>query len=465
MSTPPYYPPALQQRLDRLLALYQNQGYPFAWLEADSMAYTPTATGYAVYLRYVLHTGRRYHIRAIVIEGQIKEKPVVVYNLLRLQPGDVLDRSRIEQIPQLMDNSLYYRNTRPPRVVYEQDSATVYITTEQRRSNRFEALVGMLPPRQTGERLQWTGTADLQLVSAFRRGEQLALKLDLLPNQSQNLDFRFRYPYLLGTPFSGGLRFGLLRRDTTFINRHLELVGEYQFSPWLSATFSYRTLSSRMLSTRSYREVKWPPPAHLDSENRLYGAGFRYRRVDYLLNPRSGYELNTDLALGTKRFGRPAGLDSLDDTRLLATQPRQELRISATAYVPMGSFTCVLGGRFFYLGLKEYFLNDLPFIGGTYSLRGFNENQFQVSQYVLGTLELRLRMSTDAYIGLFAEGGYMEQRAIEIYLPLQPVGTGLSLSIPTPAGQLLMSYAIGTLQGEAFAPQRGRVHLGLAAQF
>ncbi|MFN7879167.1 MAG: hypothetical protein ACK5P1_04050 [Sphingobacteriia bacterium] len=465
----PYRPQLLQLRLDALLALYQQLGYPFARVELRTLHYQPTAQGrqpgYNVRPQYVLHPGKRYYISEIEIVGNIRERPQLVHNLIRLRPGDVLARDRVEQIPILMDNRIYFQNTQAPRIFYSPDSARLRIETTARKANRFEAVVGFLPPREEGERLQWTGSGNFRLVSPFRAGEVISLKLELLPDQSQNLDFSFRYPYLLGTPLSGAFGFSLLRRDTTFLNRTLSLEGSYQFTPYLTGLFTYRRFVSRLLSTTAFRRVVWPPPPNLDSDNTLYGVGFRYTRIDYLLNPRKGYELGSDLAVGTKEFGRPAGLDSLDVTRLLERQPRQELRLFATAYLPMQAFTWVLGARYFWLGLEEYYQNDLSFIGGASSLRGFNENQFLVSQYLLGNVELRLRLSRDAYMGLFAEGGYMERTVLDDRTPIQPIATGLAFSLPTPAGQLLLSYAVGTLPGLPFAPDRGRVHLGLAAQF
>jgi translocation and assembly module TamA len=193
--------------------------------------------------------------------------------------------------------------------------------------------------------------------------------------------------------------------------------------------------------------------------------GFRYNTVDYLLNPSRGLWLESDVAVGTKQVARPPGLDSLDYGRLLRIQPRQEYRLEVRWYIPHKRITWLLGGRIYYLALKEYFRNDLPFMGGSQSLRGFNENQFQASAWAIGTAELRLRMSKESYIGLLLEGGRMEQRVGDNLLRWHPVATGFMLSIPTAAGQLMLSYAIGMTEDIPFRPERGRVHLGLEARF
>ena len=46
---------------------------------------------------------------------------------------------------------------------------------------------------------------------------------------------------------------------------------------------------------------------------------------------------------------------------------------------------------------KNLFTNDLFRLGGLNSLRGFNENFFFVSQYVLGNFEFRIQGSRETY--------------------------------------------------------------------
>ncbi|MBX3102382.1 MAG: hypothetical protein KF690_07740 [Bacteroidetes bacterium] len=461
-----WYWPRTQQQLRSILQDYQQQGYPFASLVQDSLRYRQEPDGSVsvqVWLR--LQPGKRYYLNQIILKGNLRERPQLVYNLIHLQPGDLLDRQRVNRIPSMLDNSPYYQHTSAPEIRYGPDSATLVIETEAKRANRLDGILGLLPPRLPGERIQWTGQVDLHLVSAFRAGEAITFKLDLLPNQSQNLDLRFLYPYLLGTPLSAEGGFSLLRQDTTFLNRHLTATARYAFLPQLAGTFGYRRFVSRLLSVQPWRETRWPPPPQMDSENNLWSVGFRYNSVDYLLNPSRGLWLDSDVAVGTKVTGRPAGLDSLDFTRLAARQPRQEYRLEARLYIPYGRATWLLGGRIFYLSLQEYFRNDLPFIGGNQTLRGFNENQFQASAWAIGTTELRLRLSRDAYMGVLVEGGVLEQHIYDTVTRIYPVATGFALSVPTAAGQVTLAYAVGSTQDIPFRPERGRVHLGLEARF
>lgn len=466
LRQPPWHPPTQQQQLGALLADYQQLGYPFARLLQDSLRYRRLPDGsIGVHLWLRLDPGKRFYIRDIVLEGSVRERPQLVHHLIHLQPGQVLDRQRVLRIPTVLDNSPYYRNTQPPELRYTADSATLVIRTEAKRANRLDGILGLLPPRSPGERIQWTGQVDLHLVSAFRAGEAITFKLELLPNQSQNLDFRFMYPYLLGTPLSAELAFALLRQDTTFLNRTLQAQGRYALTPQLSATFGYRRFVSRLLSTQQWRTVVWPPPPQLDSENTLGSVGFRYNSVDYLPNPRKGWWLESDVAVGIKETARPAGLDSLDVARLVRRQPRQEYRLEVRHYRPWGRATWLLGARIFYLSLQTYYRNDLPFIGGAQTLRGFNENQFQASAWAIGTTELRLRLNRDAYMGLLLEGGLLETRVQETTTQTFPLATGFVISVPTAAGQVTLAYAVGTTQDIPFRPERGRVHLGLEARF
>lgn len=457
----------LNQRLSAILDAYQQEGYPFASFQVTQLQYKQLPEQViAVEAHTVFSPGPFVTIDSILVNGDIREKASFLGSVARIHRGDAYDQAAVNAVPRLLNNSLYYTNTQPPRVRFWDNRATLEIPVERQKANRFDGLLGLLPPRDESQKLEFTGLLDLQLVSALRMGEVLRLKFEKLVGASQELNASYLQPNLFGTPFQAELRFRLLKQDTLFLIQTLEPTGYYRFSRTLTGKFYYRATNSSLLSTDPYSEVNWPPPPVLNARSRSYGIGLIYNSVDYMPNPSRGVFLDTEVGYGQKKIIGTAGLDSLDTERLTLTQPQTEGRLQFNAYFPtFGTQVLVLGAQAYWLELVEYFDSDQRFVGGSRSLRGFNENEFLARLYGIGTLEYRLRLDVDSYLGLFYDWAYLEYAEFEQMNYLRPMGVGLAFSFRTPAGIMSVSYGLGQVGDQRFQPTRGRVHIGLVNNF
>jgi len=452
----------------QILFAYEAAGYPFARVERQGLQFRTTPDTVWVSVRATVVPADRVVIDSIYVLGNIREKPRFVQSLIRLQPGDVYNAKAIQAIPNILNNTQYYQNTQKPELRFADKLAVLTIRTERRRSNRFDGLLGLLPPKSAGEGFQFTGLLDLQLVSALRWGEVLTVHYEKLTQTSQRIDLSYQHPYLFGTPLRAEFLFKLLKQDTAFLTRTVEPAVAYQINPYLSARFYYRNFTSSVLNVPKASQLQtWPPPQELNGSSSLFGFGLTYEKLDYKPNPTRGLSLTLDGAFGSKTISKTTGLDSLDYTRLQTRQPRTEVNFQAEYYLsPLTKQVLLLRNRTYWLGLREYFANDQAFLGGARSLRGFNENEFLAAFYTVLTLEYRLLMDRDSFIGLFADYAYTERRLLEAYqLKLHPFGVGLTLAFKTPVGVVSVAYAVGGSEQQAFQVGRGRIHIGLVNQF
>jgi outer membrane protein assembly factor BamA len=351
-------------------------------------------------------------------------------------------------------------------VVFDGRRARLYIDLERRRANRFDGLLGLLPPQSSDQSLQVTAFLDLRIVSAFHTGEEIALKYENLPNTSQSLDAAYRQPFVFGSNFELSARFSLLKQDTSFLRRQFTPTVAYRFSPELSARIFWERRSESLLDPGPYQERVWPPPPVLDSQSNLYGLGLRVDTRDNRRNPSRGWLLDTDFAIGRKTIQPTFGLDSLDYDRLALDQPRREGNLLVQWFIPTwAAQVLVLGNQTYWLDLEEYYDNDLRQLGGARSLRGFNENSFLASFYSIGTLEYRLRIGEASYIGAFGDVSVLEYRSVGTRRLRHPIGIGLTMAFETKAGVVNLSYALGRDEDRPFQPARGRIHLGLMNEF
>ena len=112
----------------------------------------------------------------------------------------------------------------------------------------------------------------------------------------------------------------------------------------------------------------------------------------------------------------------------------------------------------------NYFRNELFQIGGYKLMRGFDEESQFVSQYTLGSLEYRLRLSTNSYFFGFVDGGW-GKHLLELQRNHSYFGTGLGLSFETKAGIINLAWAIGKRDDTELNLRQSKVHLGFASYF
>ncbi len=455
----------------RMLQEFENDGYPFAAFVSPEVQYTKESSNkVGVSISLKLNQGSQVVLDSVIPVGRIREKHALVHGLTRLRPGQLYSQSALDAAPTLLNNSLYYQNAKPPIVTFrkrgERYAASVRLPVEQRRSNRFDAIIGFLPPQAGQSQFSFTALIDLQLVSALRQGELIAFKYDELPNGARKVDLRYLQPGLFGTPFKVEFKFNLQRQDTLWLTRSLEPAFYYAFNAQLSAKLFYQNLESNLISTKAFGGASPSPLSIINGRSDLYGLGVQYEALDYRPNPRKGFTANFDLSTGRKNLFRPPGVDTAQFKLLTPSQARTEARVEAWAYRPVGKRTVLVGGaRGYWLGLDEYVQNDLTFMGGTRSLRGFNENQFQANAYGIGTIEYRLLLDKDSYLGVFADYGYLETRTLLTRQVLHPWGVGFTLSLKTQAGLVSVSYGVGQSELQNFQPANGRIHIGYSGIF
>ncbi len=449
-----------------------QQGFIQAGAVIESAEYAPAGDTVGVRLRLRTTLGPRVRLDSLKLEPadtlrRLRESNRFVGALLRLRRGDVLTPTALSDIPSLLDASAYYRATGAPELQVDTlGRALVRVPLRVERANRFDAVLGVLPPRQGQNEWQFTGLIDLALVSPLGTGEVLQFKYEELPSRSRRLDARVVVPYLAATPLGLELRLNLLKQDSLFQTVRLEPALSYAFAAGVTARLSYRSLSTSLLSTAGLTRVVWPPPPSLDGRSQLVALALDYTRLDYAFNPRRGVRVVAEAALGTKTVQRTRGLDSLDIGRLLGSQPRREWSLELWGYWPTARRqTLVTAFRGYALDQAERFDNDLAFVGGARLLRGFNEQQFLVSRYALVTLEYRLLIERDGYVGAFVDWAYLERRTLRINESIRPLGYGVTLQLGTAAGVFSIAYAVGQAENQPAQAARGRIHIGFVSRF
>ena len=456
----------LMQRLTYCIQLFQAEGYPFAAFQEAAITYRQAGKDTLwTRIAYEFEAGSLVVIDSIHISGNHREKDAFVHSLARLSPGMRYNQALIDDIPRILNNSIYYQKVAPPSLSFDSpEQAELSLKLTSKQAGKFDALLGILPPDANNEKLQFTGTADIVLVSPFRFGEVIQFKYDKFNSNSQRLDLNVMIPYILHTPLKLEASLLLHKQAEDFLNRYFQLASYYNFSPNFAAKFYLKNKRASFLGGSNPSVDSTFLANQLDGQLSMLGLGLAYEQLDYRITPTKGLSLSLDLALGQRALRDNPRIPEELYEGISDEQAVRELDFRIKWYRPISQRHVVhLANHTYWLDQNTYFTNDLLQVGGAKSIRGFNEKQFFTNFYSFFTLEYRLMLEKDSYIFIFGDYAYLQNSVSQENLRARAFGLGMRYG--TKAGIISISYAVGSLGTGDLQAGRGKIHIGLINQF
>ncbi|MGI4761709.1 MAG: BamA/TamA family outer membrane protein [Janthinobacterium lividum] len=455
---------------ERVLTEAENQGYPFATIGIDSLR----MSGRDIAGRVVLKRGPAVYFDSLQIVGTSKTKKRFLTKYLQLTPGQPYSQQRVDAAAALLRQLPYVRLRAEPEVRFAKSRARVYLLLDERPSNQFDAIVGLLPNSNGASGVQFTGDVTINLRNLRGGGKQVGLQWRKTDATSQLLDASYLHPNIFGTPLEVGATFNLYKQTDNFLTLRPRLQVSYPTARAGRLTFFAEQRSSRLLlDSLTYVKISAGStlPNYLDSEYNSYGLGYSRASLDDLYFPHRGLFISAQGGVGTKTIRRNASIREglYDGLALRSTQYSFSGR--AERYWALGRQGVLLvRARGEGLFNQQFFLNDLFRLGGLNSLRGFTENQFYTNAYGVGTVELRQFTGPEGYVFVFAD-----QALLQAYLPTDlairtldsPTGLGAGLSFRTAAGLFQFVYSVGRSEflNTGFSLSNSKIHFGLTSRF
>jgi outer membrane protein assembly factor BamA len=376
-------------------------------------------------------------IDKVVVRGYVDFPKKFIPHHLQLKPKTVYSEKKLRSASRALKSLDFVSEVRPPEVLFLRDSTHAYLYLERKRSNRFDALLGFTTDSKTNQ-VQFNGYLDIHLENRFQKGETIALKWNNNGNGQEEFRLKTKFRYLFHSPFDQELAFEIYRQEASFSNVKGLTKIDYRFDLRqqlgikLSFENSEKTAADEALSSaRSF-------------SSNFYGIYYHYTKP-----PSSKNRSKWALMVGLEQGKRKTQEKSTDQQQLEA------------------SFSClgVLSRKtrlFLQNRAKQRISDDLLFnelyrLGGTNSVRGFNELSLFASRYNYTNIEYRWMTQTDSYLFGFSDIGFLENKALKTAEQL--LSFGLGYAYQTPSGRLHFSYAFGKTQKQDFNLNRGLFHL------
>ncbi len=459
-SDKPFSPKELAQLLERIIIHLENNAYPFATINLDSVKIENariTAT-------LNLQKNQYCEIDSFLLRGNAKISRYYIQRQIGIRKGDKYNESRISQISKRLREVPFLKEANPAVIYFSEKYTKLIIDVNEKKANRFDGVLGFMPNETTGK-LLITGQLTLKLTNSFNKGEVLDVDWQKLQVNTQNLKARLQIPFLFRSPFGADLGFKLYKRDTLFtdVSENIGLNYLIGLNNFFKVFFINRNIA--LISTRGL-ETLTTLPALVDVNSKQYGIGFRTERLDYKFNPRKGYVLEINGSAGTKVVKKNVKLNPIayDKLKRLKTDV-YSLDFMAELYLPIKSrSTLVFGNKSAWTESENFFANELYRIGGMSSLRGFDEESINASAFTISKIEYRFLLDQNSFLFGFVNHAYY-QNIILNRLDDNPLGFGVGINFETKPGIFSLSYALGRQFDNPVSIRSAKIHFGIVSTF
>lgn len=495
----PFTDRALEQDIERLLALYDRSGYPFAAVRVaditvrtdeseaagnevlgseamgseavSSEAVSSEAAGQEAVdnrstakhaaaaaadtvradITLAIESGGLFRIEEFTVEGNELTDADVIVRETRIQRGEVYDAEAVTDVRRRLARLDYFSSVDEPRLYVRDGRGGLLLRVTEGNANLFDGVVGYQPPAGDESEGYFTGLVNLSFRNLFGTGRRLDARWERATRQVSELELHYLEPWLFGLPLNAAGGFFQRQQDSAYVRRALD--GEIRYLATTDLQFAATVQSTQVIPSEN------STVAGLRRSSMLAGGvELRIDTRDDVWSPRAGILLRNSYSGGDKRF-------TADDGREV-TDFQQRIEIDAGYFQELFARTVLavsLHGR--ELRGDELDVSDLYRVGGANTLRGYREEQFAGTRFGWMNTELRYSLGRRTFAFLFYDFGYIYQspdtdRGRDEFSAFRG-GYGIGGRIETALGIMGVSYALG--QGDGFAD--GKIHFGLINAF
>ena len=458
----------------QLIGYYENNGYPFASVQMDSISMiNDTISG-----TLQISAGKKFTYDSLSLHGSLKISKSYLEQYFGLLEGEVYRENEFITVEKKIKELPFATQFQKSKVEFYKGKAVVHVYLNRKSANFFNGVIGVLPnsPQleqlNTGSNLLLTGDVNLVLINQLKNGEKIEFKWKRLKPESQQLNAGVSFPYLFKTPFGVDDKLDLLKQDSSFINFSNQLGMIYSLSSEKQIKVFWEHKSTNVLAAEEHAEQL------LGNKSNSYGIELFLEQLDYKFNPRkgvkirgvaqggvrtiSGIELDGDIIVAL-----PSTDDQIVATALLPKSSNvYKFKLDVELYVPLFKVTTIkLASKNSYIKNPYLFNNDLDRIGGFNILRGFDEQSIFTSLSSVFTLEYRLLLEQNSFVGVFFDQAYVQEYTYLERSEDFPFGFGASISFQTKPGIFSITYAVGRQRGNPVSFTSAKIHFGFVSLF
>ncbi len=461
------------QVLSTVLSQLEEYGYPLAKIQISNKEIRQDS----LYADISLKPGPLIHFGGIEQDTADVITSAFLSQYLNIGSEQIFQMSKVNSIENQINQLPYMRLKEAPQIRIINNQAKVKLNIKENPASRFDFIIGVLPNVESERPFVISGELTADFKNKFKRGEEIYLHVRQLKPESQRIDFKASYPYLLNLPFGVHGTFALYKNGVESRDLNSELGIQYRSSKNFDSRFFVHYQSSRLIdidtaALLSNRQL----PSSLDVRSNNIGVRLTNDKRDYRFNPRKGWMTETSVLAGIRTIIPNGQITALSSENINFENAYDSLDLSifqttidanVEYFLPLIGLSTVKFAN--QTGIKwnqsQVFFNEYYRIGGSSILRGFDEESIRAQYYSIFTAEYRYLLSLNSYFSAFMDYGLL-YNAFKINQKFdQPIGFGVGLSFQTNAGIFGIDVALGREQGNSFDFRNTKTHFGFISLF
>ena len=443
----------------KILDYAENSGYPFASITLKNITTSPNS----IEASFHFVPGIKITFDSIGVIGDALINRKFLSNYVQIKKGEPYSQHKIDNIKPLLQKLNIAIIKREPEIRFINGQAYVYLFLDNKKTTGIDGIAGLQQDPLDQDKLLITGEFNLNLRNIMQSGKQAQLHWKKLSRESSSLESSYAQPALFSSPLELNMSFNFLDQDTTYISLNPKIGFKYNLIKYGTIGFFYESVTTKLLDTSQFRNATVLPPFS-DAKTNSYGVSYEWNNLDNYYLPHKGLKIEIESAAGNKKINQ-----------VLAPELYNEIKINSLQIQGIGkienhislhqTFTFVQRITGAWVNNEKLFLNDLYRLGGINSIRGFREQSFFASRYLIETAELRIFTEEDSYFMLFADYSQYITEVDNVWEENYPLGFGGGLSFSTKAGIFNMVYALGKEKGGQVNFNNSVVNFGLVSRF
>ncbi len=444
----------IEASIQMLLSWCEDNGYPFAQIETDSLELDLSAATVTPHLK--LMAGPRIGISFLKFQGNMISKSKLLERESRLQLGSAYNEARVQQARRRLAQLEYLREVSDASIVVDDEGKSgLLFNVSENRLSRLDLVAG-LSPKGDGKAQAITGLIDLQFLNLFGTGRRGKVYWQRPSSRVQELAVSWREAWIFGSPLHTDLFFEQRVEDTLYVTRKYGVRLGYRVS---ATTEVFTGLQRHELLADSSTAAAF---GFVTNQTLLYEIGMAVDTRDHSSNPRGGVRFETTAARGARTTDHPP--QGSQETEF--EQRRATVDVEVNREVLPFWIAHVSGHvRALYSDEPRIQTADKFRMGGARTLRGYREEQFLGEQIVWTNVEARYWLGASSRVAFFTDWGaaFNEVQQAEGQTQTSTVSGayGLGLRLETGIGVWGIDYGVST----GSSPLNGQLHVSLLSLF
>jgi len=417
---------------DELLRLLNNNGYPYAQIELDTLV---TKTQPSEFY-WNVSLGNQLFLDTLIISNSLFNKKTL-QRCINFKLGQPYSTDKIKHIVSTLNQISFLKPNSQVLVRMHSSTFSLILKPERKKNNQISALIA-LQPRPSSSQSMLTGNIDLELSNALKQAEIIEFHWKRPQPKSQSLAFKLGSPFTAGLPIGFQFEFASFLRDSTFSSTDLSLrlltkmndLNGFSAAINKSTNTHFNTSSTygnTLVKTYSLRYSKFSYTQNAVNYSFEGLAGNRSIQYESSVSQKKLYSLRGKI--WTKH----------DLGKLLFTNINVEVNA---------------------LFSDSLFNNEIARLGGTKNLRAFIEESIYASQYAMLNCDFGVALGPEIQSFLFGDVAYVKSPITKTYYD-----TGLGFRFQQENGAVSITYGVGNIENRGLQLKNGRVGIIFSSRF